>query len=94
VTYERSVVWSANDIEHHDITKIVLTAMNWIGNSCLATGQQRSRRTYYCFKKSLKILKGQSESYIEEEQTTQWPKEKYKRTNNDLQNLNIKLKIE
>jgi hypothetical protein len=27
-------------------------------------------------KKSLKIPKGQSESYIEEEQTTQWPKEK------------------
>jgi hypothetical protein len=25
--------------------------------------------------------------YIEEEQTTQWPKEKYKRTNNDLQNI-------
>jgi len=25
---------------------------------------------------SLKIPKGQSESYIEEEQTTQWPKEK------------------
>jgi hypothetical protein len=30
-------------------------------------------------------------SYIEEEQTTQWPKEKYKRTNNDLQNIHIKL---
>ena len=28
------------------------------------------------FKKSLKTPKGQSESYIEEEQTTQWPKEK------------------
>ena len=29
------------------------------------------------YKKSLKIPKGQSESvYIEEEQTTQWPKEK------------------
>jgi hypothetical protein len=27
-------------------------------------------------KKSLEIPKGQSESYIEEEQTTQWPKEK------------------
>jgi len=27
-------------------------------------------------KKSLKIPKGQSETYIEEEQTTQWPKEK------------------
>ena len=29
--------------------------------------------------------------YIEEGQTTQWPKEKYKRTNNDLQNIHIKL---
>ena len=27
-------------------------------------------------KKSLKIPKGQSESYIEDEKTTQWPKEK------------------
>jgi hypothetical protein len=53
--------------------------------------------------------------YIDEEQTTQWPKDtkgaiiirismknrqhngqkkKYKRTNNDLQNIHIKLKIE
>jgi hypothetical protein len=32
--------------------------------------------------------------YIEEEQTTQWPKEKVQRTNNDLQNIHIKLKIE
>ena len=33
--------------------------------------------------------------YIEEEQTTQWPKgKKYKRTNKDLQNIHIKLKIE
>jgi hypothetical protein len=30
--------------------------------------------------------------YIEEEQTTQWTKEK--KTNNDLQNIHIKLKIE
>jgi hypothetical protein len=29
---------------------------------------------------------------IEEEQTTQWPKEK--KTNNDLQNIDIKLNIE
>ena len=94
MTYERSVVWSANDIEHHDITKIVLTAMNWIGNSCLATGQQRSRRTYYCCKKSLKILKGQSESVYRRRTDNTMAKRKYKRTNNDLQNLNIKLKIE
>jgi hypothetical protein len=32
--------------------------------------------------------------YIEEEQTTQWPKEKVQRTNNDLQNIHIKLRIE
>jgi flagellar motor switch/type III secretory pathway protein FliN len=34
-------------------------------------------RHYYCAKKSLKIPKGQN-PYIEEEQTTQWPKEKDK----------------
>ena len=32
--------------------------------------------------------------YIEEEQTTQRPKEKGNRTNNDLQNIHIKLNIE
>jgi hypothetical protein len=29
-----------------------------------------------------------------EEQTAQWPKEKVQRTNSDLQNIHIKLKIE
>jgi hypothetical protein len=29
-----------------------------------------------------------------EEQTTQLPKKKYKRTNSDLENIHIKLKIE
>ena len=43
--------------------------------------------------KSLKIPKGGNQNpYIEEEQTTQWPKEKVQ--NNDLQNIHIKLKIE
>jgi hypothetical protein len=37
---------------------------------------------------------GIQDPYIEEEQTTQWPKEKSKKTNNDLQNIDIKLKIE
>jgi hypothetical protein len=37
---------------------------------------------------------GNQHPYIEEEQTTQWPKKKYKRTNNDLQNIHIKQKIE
>ena len=32
--------------------------------------------------------------YIEEEQTTQWANKKNKRTNNDLQNIHIKLNIE
>jgi hypothetical protein len=47
-------------------------------------------------KKSLKIpyQRGNENPYIEEEQKTQWPKEKYKRTNNDLQKIHIKLKIE
>jgi hypothetical protein len=61
-----------------------------------------------------KIPKGNQKPYIEEEQTTQWPKDtkgeirnrisnknrqhngqkkKYKRTNNDLQNIHIKIKI-
>ena len=44
-------------------------------------------------KKNLKIPKGNQNLYIEEEQTTQWQKKKYKRTNNDLQNIHIKLKI-
>ena len=30
--------------------------------------------------------RGNQNPYIEEEQTTQWPKKKYKRTNNNLQN--------
>ena len=38
--------------------------------------------------------RGNQNRYIEEEQTTQWPKKKYKRTNKDPQNIHIKLKIE
>ena len=33
--------------------------------------------------------RGNQNPYIEEEQTTQWPKEKVQRTNNDLQNIHI-----
>ena len=32
--------------------------------------------------------------YIEEEQTTQWPKYRVQNENNDLQNIHIKLKNE
>ena len=55
------------------------------------------------YKKSLNIPNGIQNPYIEEEQTTQWPKEKVqkdkqrstKHTNKtkDLQNIHIKLKI-
>jgi hypothetical protein len=43
--------------------------------------------------KGLKIPKGGNQKpYIEEKQTTQWPKKNYKWTNNDLQDIHIKLK--
>jgi len=45
-------------------------------------------------KKSWKNQRGNHNPYIEEEQKTQWPKEKVQTTNNDLQNIHIKLKIE
>jgi hypothetical protein len=46
-------------------------------------------------KKSLKIPKGQSESvYRRRTDNTMAKRKKYKRTNNDLQNIHIKLKIE
>ena len=47
------------------------------------------------FKKSLKIPKGQSESgYRRRTDNTLAKRKKYKRTNNDQQNIHIKLKIE
>ena len=39
------------------------------------------RRQYEHHTKSLKIPGGNENSYIEEEQTTQWPKEKAQATN-------------
>ena len=46
-------------------------------------------------KKSLRYQRGNQNPYIEEEQTTQRPKEKVqKKTNNDLQNIHITSKIE
>ena len=50
--------------------------------------------TYYT-KKSLKIPKGQSETvYLRRTDNTMAKRKKYKRTNNDRQNIPIKLKIE
>ncbi len=49
----------------------------------------------YVCKKSLKILKGQSESvYQRRTDNTMAKRKKYKRTNNDQQNIHIKLKID
>ena len=48
----------------------------------------------YELKKSLKIPKGQSESVYRRTDNTMNKKKKYKRTNNDLQNIQINLKIE
>jgi hypothetical protein len=46
-------------------------------------------------KKSLKIPKGNQNPYIEEEQTTQWPKKnKQKDKQRYIQNIHIKPKIE
>jgi len=46
-------------------------------------------------KKSLKIAKGQAESiYRRRRRQHNGQLKKYKRTNNDLQNIHIKLKIE
>ena len=46
-------------------------------------------------KKSLKIPKGKSESvYQRRTDNTMAKRKKYKRTNNDLQNIHTKLKIE
>jgi hypothetical protein len=44
--------------------------------------------------KSLKITKGNQNPYIEEGQTTQWPKEEGQKDKQHLQSINIKLKIE
>jgi len=43
----------------------------------------------------LLFLKIYKNPYIEEEKTTQWPKKKYKKTTNDVQqHIHIKLKTE
>jgi predicted YcjX-like family ATPase len=86
----------------------------------LATSSMKSVESYEVFLlpfiwRVWRYQRGNQNPYIEEEQTTQWPKDtkgviririskknrqhngqkkKYKRTNNDLQNIHIKLKIE
>ena len=47
----------------------------------------------HSLKRILRYQRGNQSPYIKEEQTTQWLKKKYKRANNDLPNIHIKLKI-
>ena len=54
----------------------------------------QKRIGYTKSKKSLKIPKGQSESVYRRRTDNTMGGKKYKRTNNDLQNIHIKLKIE
>jgi hypothetical protein len=42
----------------------------------------------------LRYQRGNQNPYIKGDQITQWPREKYIRTNNDLQSIHIKLNIE
>jgi hypothetical protein len=42
---------------------------------------------HFIVRRVWRYQRGKPNPYIEEEQTTQWPKEKYKRTKNDLQNI-------
>jgi len=57
--------------------------------------QKKETRRYYPnpLGRVWRYRRGNHNPYIEEAQTTQWPKEKYKTTNNDLQNIHIKIKI-
>jgi hypothetical protein len=55
------------------------------------TTQWPKEKKYKRTNNDLHDLSPNQNPYIEEDQTTQWPKE---RTNNDLQNIHIKLKIE
>ena len=52
-----------------------------------------SKGKYVQYKKSLKIPKGGNQNLYIEENTIQWPTKMYKNTNNDLQNIHIKLNI-
>jgi hypothetical protein len=48
----------------------------------------------YIWRRIWRYQRDNQSPYIEEEQTSQWPIENVQKTNNDLQNIHIKLKIE
>ena len=94
---------SIKTIYRHDITeKFLKVALNTVtpppiyrikGDNILDLRRQRWAVVAF-IDRAWRYQRGNQNPYIEEEQTTQWPKKKYKKTNNDLQNIHIKLKIE
>jgi hypothetical protein len=68
------------------IPEILQILGNAIGNSAMS-------RSGYFIKKSLKISKGQSESSYRRRRDKAMAKKKYKKTNNDLQNITIKTNL-
>jgi hypothetical protein len=52
--------------------------------------KQRSINLNILQRRVWRYQRGHQNPYIEEEQTTKWETKKYKRTNNDLQNIHIK----
>ena len=74
-----------------------LTKLYTMDNICIlhtACMRQFVKRISIGTKRAWRYQRGNHNPYIEEEQTTQCPKQKVQMTNNDLQNINIKLKIE
>ena len=76
------------------ISNPVMVAMAYLILRWLSCVFQRCGGRFEIYKKSLKIPKGQSESVYRRTENTMAKKKKYKWTNNDLQNIHIKLKIE
>ena len=74
-----------------------MTLVNKYNNNSLNPGEISviNKEQTIIVKKGLKIPKGQSKSvYRRRTNNTMAKRKKYKRTNNDLQNIHIKLKIE
>jgi hypothetical protein len=67
--------------------KSYMKTLKYDNKSCIKTLK-------YDYKKSLKIPESNQNTYIEERQTTQWPKEKGQRKIMIYKTLHIKLNIE
>ena len=74
------------EISFNSIPESLQILGNAIGNSAMS-------RSGDFIKKSLKIPKGQSESSYRRRRDKTMAKKKYKKTNNDLQNITIKTNL-